>query len=119
MLLAILVASGFSFAIHDGEGWAVVRCKHHVTMSGDIEDVERVRKLVEPPFLWFRREGKDYVVTDPAVLDEIDELSRPQEELGKKQGELGKEQAKLGKRQAKLGMRQGDDSGDRSLSDEQ
>ena len=89
--------------------WVVVRDDQQVTMHGDISDIKLARKFLPelgPGYLWFRQGGKEYVVQDKKVLDEIDEAIQPQNELGSDQARLGKRQADLGQQQAKLGQRQ-------------
>jgi bla regulator protein BlaR1 len=81
-----------------------------VTMSGDTEDLQRVRRLrgdSKEDFLWFRRGGKEYVVHDASLLKRIKELTKAQGELGARQGELGGRQGALGARQGELGAKQG------------
>jgi len=56
---------------------------------------------------WFRRGSDRYLVTDPAVIQELAELFAPQEELGRRQGELGRRQGELGRLQGELGRKQG------------
>jgi bla regulator protein BlaR1 len=81
-----------------------------VTMSGDSDDLPRVKRLrgdSKSDFLWFRHGGKEYVVHDGALLQRVKELSKAQGELGARQGELGGRQGALGAKQGALGARQG------------
>jgi bla regulator protein BlaR1 len=81
-----------------------------VTMSGDTEDLQRVRRLrgdSKEDFLWFRRGGKEYVVHDASLLKRIKELTKAQGELGARQGELGGRQGALGARQGSVLIRCG------------
>jgi beta-lactamase regulating signal transducer with metallopeptidase domain len=76
-----------------------------VTMSGTGDDWERVDELKEKmhgDFIWFRRDGKSYIIRDQATIDRAKAFWAPQEELGKKQEELGKQQEALGKQQEEL-----------------
>lgn len=61
----------------------------------------------------FHRNGKSYIIRDPATVHAAQEILRPQEDLGRRQAELGEQQGKLGEEQAKLGATQA------KLSDEQ
>ena len=54
----------------------------------------------------FELDGVRYVITDPEMLEEIEEIVEPQVELGKKQADLGAKQAKLGAEQARIGAKQ-------------
>ncbi len=63
------------FSIHrDGghDGYALVRHdRDGFSMSGDIDDVDDIkaaRRAVDGDFIWFRRDGKAWVVRDAAVL---------------------------------------------------
>jgi beta-lactamase regulating signal transducer with metallopeptidase domain len=79
-----------------------------LTMSGTQEDAERVeelRKKIQGDFIWFRRDGKSYIIRDQATVDRAKALWAPQEELGKKQEELGKQQEDLGKQQEELSVK--------------
>lgn len=86
-----------------------------VTMSGDEEDLQHARGLrgkINSDFIWFERNEKSYVITDPAFLarvtalfDPQDELSKQQDALGRQQDELGRQQDDLGRQQDELGKR--------------
>jgi len=89
--------------------WIVMRDGDRITMNGDTRDIEAARSFTKkygPEFLWFRQDGKQYVVKDARVVEEIDQAIRPQEELGHDQARLGARQADLGRQQAALGRRQ-------------
>lgn len=78
-----------------------------VTMSGSDEDVEHARRLRKKmgggDLIWFERDEKSYVITDPAFIAKVKALFAPEEELGKQQEELGRQQEVLGKQQEALG----------------
>src|SRR5579859_205102 len=78
-----------------------------VTMSGSGEDVEHARRLRKKmggvDLIWFERDEKSYVITDPAFIAKAKALFAPEEELGKQQEELGRQQEALGKQQEALG----------------
>jgi BlaR1 peptidase M56 len=83
----------------------------NITFSGDWNDglhqeIERLRKSISGSFLWFRHEGKDYIVTDPAIIQHLSEMYAPIQKLGKEQEELGRQQEALGKKQEALGKSQ-------------
>jgi bla regulator protein blaR1 len=108
-LLALILAVAPAALARDGDSWVVVRSDKGATMHGDISDLESARKHLKefgPGYLWFRRDGKQYVVRDGKVLEAIEEAVKPQEALGEEQGRLGERQADLGRQQAKLGGQQ-------------
>jgi beta-lactamase regulating signal transducer with metallopeptidase domain len=101
--------SGYSYwSGDDGRSWILLQGESNVTMSGSTRDLEKVKQLRKSneAILWFREDGKEYVVRDPALLARIKELWKPVTELGQRQAKLGAEQAKLGGEQAKLGGQQ-------------
>jgi beta-lactamase regulating signal transducer with metallopeptidase domain len=76
------------------------------TMSGSNGDFDRAlgfRYKIGDEYIWFRRDGKAYVIRDAGILKAAHKIFEPQHELGKRQGELGEQQGKLGELQAKLG----------------
>ncbi|MEO6194002.1 MAG: M56 family metallopeptidase [Thermoanaerobaculia bacterium] len=80
------------------------------TMSGSSDDLRRVKRMrtnSHEDFLWFRHDGKEYVVRDAALLQQVKDLSKAQGELGGRQGELGGRQGALGAKQGALGAKQG------------
>jgi bla regulator protein BlaR1 len=82
---------------------------HNTTMSGSMRDIERARRYRRSGerLLWFRHDGREYVIRDPQILDEVAALWVPVGELGEKQGKLGSEQGELGAKQGELGARRG------------
>jgi bla regulator protein blaR1 len=81
--------------------------------SGDVERAARHRRPGEP-LLWFRHDGREYVVRDPGVLREVEELWEPvgriggeQGRIGGRMGAIGAEQGRIGARHGEIGARQG------------
>lgn len=66
----------------------------------DERQLERVKATQKGDFVWFTKDGKAYVVTDPAVVDKARAAWAPVEQLGKKMDRHGQEMEALG---AKLG----------------
>jgi hypothetical protein len=71
--------------------------------EGERDEIKSLRVRMKGDFIWFRRNGKSYVIEDPATVKEAAEFFKPEEELGKEQAALGKEQGALGKQQAAWG----------------
>jgi hypothetical protein len=81
------------------------------TMSGSNRDFDRalgLRYKIGDEYIWFRRDGKAYVIRDAGILKAAHKLFEPQHELGKRQGELGEQQGKLGELQAEFGAKLSD-----------
>jgi bla regulator protein BlaR1 len=107
LLLALMMASG-------GNAWVLVH-GHSSSMSGTTEDLRQARSYMAKlgdDFLWFRRDGKEYVVQDGKVIDSLKEALRPQIELGQEQTKLGMKQSELGQQQSELGQKQAEASTD-------
>jgi BlaI family transcriptional regulator, penicillinase repressor len=76
-----------------------------ISMIGD-DAALVLRDKIRGDYIWFRRDSKNYYITDPSTVQRAIEMFKPQEELGRQQAQLGDEQAKLGEEQAKLGEQQ-------------
>lgn len=104
--------SGYRYYVsNNGESYAIVRGggSEHMSFNGDIHtsDIDKARQQAGgKDFLWFRHEGKSYIVDDPATLAQIEAMYKPMEDLGHEQEELGKKQEALGKQQEDLGRQQ-------------
>ena len=82
---------------------------HHTNMSGSMRDLDtagRHRRNGER-MLWFRQGGKEYVVRDASVIDQVVNLWAPVNVIGDQQGKVGERQGELGARQGEIGERQG------------
>lgn len=97
----------------DGDAYALVLNNDgNIAFSGNWndaqrEEIERARKSAGTgSFLWFRHDGKSYVVTDPATVQHIAEMYKPIQALGKQQEALGSQQEALGKLQEALSQAQ-------------
>jgi bla regulator protein blaR1 len=87
----------------------VNRDRHGVTMSGSWQEAERLKRLHgEQRVLWFRYDGKEFVVKDAAALDEAEQINRPVAVIGAKQGEIGAKQGAVGAKQGAVGAKQGE-----------
>ena len=56
----------------------------------------------------FERDGKTFVIDDPALVKQAQDAYARVEELGKQQGDLGAKQGELGAKQGELGALQGE-----------
>jgi len=78
-----------------------------LTMSGsriDAEEAESLKKKIHGDFIWFRHDGKSYIIRDPETVQRAKSFWAPQEELGRQQEALGKQQEALGEKQEALGQ---------------
>ena len=73
---------------------------------GDYSQMEAIRKKLHGNYILAERDGKYYVIDDPAMMDQSRKLFAPIEELGRQQEALGAQQEKLGEEQDRLGKQQ-------------
>jgi beta-lactamase regulating signal transducer with metallopeptidase domain len=93
-------ATGDAYAIVSGDS---------LNMNGSSKDATRARSYrnrISSDYIWFRHDGKEYLITDAAAVERARELFRSEVDLGRKQAELGEQQAKLGEEQALLSAQQ-------------
>jgi beta-lactamase regulating signal transducer with metallopeptidase domain len=79
----------------------------HIRSQGslDMEAVDTLKKLPDGEVLWFRRGGKDYVVTDPAVLARAHAAWRDADAIGKQMEPLSAQMDVHGKKMDALGAK--------------
>jgi bla regulator protein BlaR1 len=84
-----------------GSRFAIVsKDSDELTMSGDRDDAEHARALkkkIPGDFIWFERDEKSYIISDPAIVNRAKQLWQPGEDLEKQQKDLGKQQEDLAK----------------------
>src|SRR3954464_8667044 len=96
LLAALVLLAPAAFSAEDS--WVVVRGERGATMHGGLADLEVARKYLKDfrlTYLWFRHGGKEYVVRDGKMIEQIDDLTRPQEELGEEQDLQGEHQVRV------------------------
>jgi beta-lactamase regulating signal transducer with metallopeptidase domain len=99
---------GYSY---NGDSYALVTGpSDRLSFSGDWNpdtraEIDKARKLAHGEFLWFKRNGKAYLLDDPAVVVQIKAMYLPMEALGKQQEELGRKQKELGKQMEEVGRK--------------
>jgi beta-lactamase regulating signal transducer with metallopeptidase domain/peptidoglycan hydrolase CwlO-like protein len=94
-----IIAAGNSYI-------AVLNHSVMISESGDTEELAQAKALhakIGGDFIWFKHEGKGYVIRDRATIDRALELYKPMHDLDAQQEELGKQQEELGKQQDALG----------------
>jgi predicted nucleic acid-binding Zn-ribbon protein len=89
--------SGDSFAIVHGKDSNTV-----VTSGHAGKELEKARQKYHGDFIWFERDGKSYVITDPAILAQSQALFKSDPRLELRQKALEGMQANLNLEMAKL-----------------
>jgi Zn-dependent protease with chaperone function len=91
--------------IHNGSGfsWGTADLEHFTGNWNEGANLEKARKLAHGKFLWFEKDGKSYLLNDPAVVAQLEEMSKPMKSLSLQQETLGRAQKALGKQQGELG----------------
>jgi beta-lactamase regulating signal transducer with metallopeptidase domain len=93
----------------NGNTFAIVSGNKITMQCGSDSDFGLVQKLherIKGDFVWFRKSGHTYIVSDPETVEQALAAFGPIQELARQQAELGREQAALGAKQAALGMQQ-------------
>jgi len=99
----------------EGHQFVISSGNTYISVSGDSESygtdhpsefVEFLQEKISGDFIWFRRDGKSYVIRDPATIKRAKDFFAAVQELDKKQEELGKQQEALGEKQEVLGKEQ-------------
>jgi len=88
VLAAAAAEARDSYVLHFGAG-------NSTTISGSIEDFTAVKGTLSGDYLWVRRDGRRYVITDRAKLAEAWDYFAPQRELRPQQKEIERETRKL------------------------
>lgn len=101
----------YSFSTDGDDSYAIISAGSS-TMSGsfahaDFAQLEALRGKLKTDFIWFERDGKSYIITDPATVKRAMEAFTAQAELGRQQGDLGEQQGALGEAQGAMGEQQG------------
>jgi hypothetical protein len=92
----------YSYRYDDGDAYAIVGDPGtHVRYSGDWDDdhkaeIDKARSVAHGHFLWFRHDGKSYIVDDPAIVSQIEAMDKPMEDLGAQMRETGKQMREAG-----------------------
>jgi bla regulator protein BlaR1 len=90
----------------NGEPWVFLQDDDNAAMHGsslDLVDAKRLRADRAEPLIWFKRDGRGYVIRDRETLDKARALFIPQEELSKAVRGLDDRQTILGAQQTALG----------------
>jgi beta-lactamase regulating signal transducer with metallopeptidase domain len=101
------------FSDGSGESYAIATGGQLTIMNGSSDDADRIRRYqskIHGNYIWFRRNGKSYIISDSGLVGRAKDLFGPEEELGRQQASLGEQQAKLGELQANLGREQAEAS---------
>jgi len=106
-LLAGLYASLFWFS---PLGWWLKRklCELGEAISDRAEEIEKARKVAHGHFLWFRHDGKSYVVDDPAIVSQLEAMNKSTDELHEHMQAIGDQMRALGEQQRDLGKQMRD-----------
>jgi len=85
-----------------GEPYALVQEGRGLNMTvdnadkADKVDLDGIRRKVQGEFLWFRKDGKEYIVQDAATLARVRQAWAPLEKTGAEMEKQGKEMGRHG-----------------------
>ncbi len=59
-------------------------------------EIDKARKIAHGHFLWFRHDGKSYIIDDPAIVSQIETMQKPMQDLHAQMKELGEQMRAAG-----------------------
>jgi hypothetical protein len=74
--------------------------------ESDSTSAEELRSRFGDRFAWFRKDGHEYVVTDSAVMGELDRAMEPQKNVNRMQAGVNREQGRVNEMQAGVNAHQ-------------
>jgi hypothetical protein len=90
-----------------GEPYALVRPGARGTMRSGSKfndtDLDGIGRKVQGEFLWFRKDGNEYIVQDPATLERVRQAWAPMEKTGAEMEKHGEEMGRHGKAMGSFG----------------
>ena len=103
LLFALLLGSSAVPAAQDP--WVFVRDAQKVSMSSDLKDLKKAQTYLAkfgPGYLWFRHAGKEYVVRDGAVLNQVREVVNDGDATAVRDAQLDAQDRELERHQQRL-----------------
>ena len=93
--------------VEGGEPYALVGSgsRTNINVGNNVQgaDVEGIKRNVQGEFFWFRKDGKEYIVQDAALLERVRQAWKPTEKLGAEMEKHGVEMERHGKAMGALG----------------
>ena len=110
--LVIPCGNNSSYSYDTGPGsqdfaWCLLERDGQVWIEGAGPDRGRFSGRTGEPRVWFRDHGSEYVIRDPALVDQVREATRPLREVSEQMGALGAEMGRHGARMGRIGGRMG------------
>jgi beta-lactamase regulating signal transducer with metallopeptidase domain len=96
----VIVSGKFSYSVISQDG-------DNIRVTSDSEAAAPLRAKYGDNFIWFKRDGKEYVIRDQVQIAKVKALFDREAQLGKQQAELGEQEGKLGEEQGQLGSLMG------------
>jgi hypothetical protein len=110
-LALFVVATTVTAATRDSYVFHFGGDRNSMTMSGSLKDFMAIRGQLDGDYLWVRRDGRTYVITDRAKLAEVWDYFAAERALRPEQKEIAKQTRKLEKESDAL-----EDEDDRPLT---
>ena len=91
----------------DHFAWALVRKNEKgYSMSGDtsdMDDIESAKRSLRNDFIWFRRDGKAFVIDDPSTVSRAQAAWKDSDAMGERMSALGAQMEVHGKKMEEYG----------------
>jgi hypothetical protein len=92
---------------HDDNAWALVRKgRDGYSMSGstdDMDDIDLAKRSLQRDFIWFRRDGKAFVIDDPSIVGRAQAAWKDSDAMSTRMSALGDQMDVHGKKMEALG----------------
>ena len=87
----------FAYSYHQGTSFGVSM------MHGSLNDWLRIKEKAGPgPYLWARLDGREYVIREDSVLDELEVVFKPHRDLDREKDKLEHEMRPIERRVDRL-----------------
>jgi hypothetical protein len=91
------------------DAWVLVRDENHVTMNGDLKDLAPAQKFLKkigPGYLWVRHGGRQYLIRDGKVLEEVEKAAHADVAVDEREAALDEQEQELDRHQQKIDRHQ-------------
>lgn len=100
--ISVRAGQGTHYAVVGDRGDDSIKFTGHYDQ---LEDITRLRRELGDNFIWFRRDGRDYVIRDPALVRQARDAWQPTEPVGDRMGALGDQMEVHGEKMEAIGAR--------------
>jgi hypothetical protein len=101
-LMLIAVAATMLAASARKDAYIVSVGSQNMIAGASVKDIEASAKRFDGRYVWLRRGGREYVITDETLVVRAEALFAPQAALGVQQSALGREESQIDSEESRL-----------------